>query len=468
MSVNLSIFELSSKNRLEVSKEYFSEDSYKRKLESIFTRYPSVQKVPFGDAYKPGLDNIRKFTSLLGDPQCQYRTIHVAGTNGKGSVASMLASVLSSAGLKVGLYTSPHIEDFRERARILQPVSLVSKEYVFDFLCRYEKDMDNLDLSFFEITTGLAFKWFADEKVDVAVIEVGLGGRLDSTNIITPDLSVITSIAFDHCALLGNTLEEIASEKAGIFKPGIPALVGEYLPETRPVFEKKAGEVVCNLFFAQDMVPSLWNHSEKLLGAMDLRGKYQSKNLRTVLAAVDILKDNPFYCGLGNDDTVEDAIIHAAERTGFHGRWEKLSSDPLVIADIGHNPAALKENFSQLEEMMSTGEYSTLIIVYAVMADKDLDGIMPLMPTCATYIFTNPKTRRALPGEDLTAAYRLYCSTSGRPADRILSAPSVEEALKLAFDLAKEGKPLIYLGGSTYLVSEAVEVLSALNKVQGF
>ena len=483
MSVNLSIFELSSKNRLEVSKEYFSEDSYQRKLESIFTRYPSVQKVPFGDAYKPGLDNIRKFASLLGDPQCQYRTIHVAGTNGKGSVASMLASALSSVGLKVGLYTSPHIEDFRERARVILPASivhqpvpgpvegpfyLVPKEYVFDFLCRYEKDMDNLDLSFFEITTGLAFKWFAEERVDVAVIEVGLGGRLDSTNIITPDLSVITSIAFDHCALLGNTLEEIASEKAGIFKPGIPALVGEYLPETRPVFEKKAREVVCNLFFAQDMVPSLWNLSGQLLGSMDLRGKYQSKNLRTVLAAVDILKENPFYCGLGNDDAVEDAIIHAAERTGFHGRWEKLSSDPLVIAYIGHNPAALKENFSQLEEMMSTGDYSSLIIVYAVMADKDLDGIMPLMPTCATYIFTNPKTRRALPGEDLTAAYKSYCSSSGKPVDRILSAPSVEEALKLAFDLAKEGKPLIYLGGSTYLVSEAVEILTAQGKVQGF
>ncbi len=485
MSVNLSIFELSSKNRLEVSKEYFSEDSYKRKLESIFTRYPSVQKVPFGDAYKPGLDNIRKFAYLLGNPQCRYRTIHVAGTNGKGSVASMLASVLSSAGLKVGLYTSPHIEDFRERARILgpstssgtgvkpvgepvEPPVLIPETYVFDFLCRYDKEMDELDLSFFEITTGLAFKWFADEKVDVAVIEVGLGGRLDSTNIITPDLSVVTSIALDHCALLGNTLGKIASEKAGIFKPGVPALVGEYLPETRPVFEKKAGKVVCNLLFAQDLVPSLWNNSEQLLGAMDLRGKYQSKNLRTVLAAVDILKDNPFYCGLGDDDAVEDAIIHAAGRTGFHGRWEKLSSDPLVIADIGHNPAALQENFSQLEEMMSTGEYSTLIIVYAVMADKDLDGIMPLMPTCATYIFTNPKTKRALSEEDLTAAYKSYCSSSGRPVDRILSAPSVEKAIDLAFDLAKEGKPLIYLGGSTYLVSEAVEILTSQGKVQGF
>ena len=203
--------------------------AYNDKLEAIFTRFPSVQKVPFGDAYKPGLDHMIRFAALLGDPQGNFRTIHVAGTNGKGSVANMLASALSSAGLKVVLYTSPHILDFRERMRILDPPSLVPKEYVYDFLCRYEKDMDELDLSFFEITTGLAFKWFSDEKVDVAVIETGLGGRLDSTNIIKPDLSVITSIALDHCALLGDTLEEIAGEKAGIFKQGVPALVGEYV-----------------------------------------------------------------------------------------------------------------------------------------------------------------------------------------------------------------------------------------------
>ena len=432
MSVNLSIFELSSKNRLEVSKEYFSEDSYKRKLESIFTRYPSVQKVPFGDAYKPGLDNIRKFAYLLGDPQCRYRTIHVAGTNGKGSVASMLASVLSSAGLKVGLYTSPHIEDFRERARILQPVSLVSKEYVFDFLCRYEKDMDNLDLSFFEITTGLAFKWFAEERVDVAVIEVGLGGRLDSTNIITPDLSVITSIAFDHCALLGNTLEEIASEKAGIFKPGIPALVGEYLPETRPVFEKKARELACNLLFAQDMIPSLWNLSGQLLGSMDLRGKYQSKNLRTVLSALQIL-------GI-RDERILDGIIHAARNMEFHGRWERLQSQPLVIADIGHNAHALSHNFAQLEAMNRP-----LIIVYGIMADKDLDAIIPLMPKNARYIFTAPATPRALPAGEIARRF----------AAQAVVIDSVQDAVRKALELSSPDT-IIYIGGSTFVVSEAL------------
>ena len=451
----------------------YSKEAYRNKLEAIFTRYPSVQNVPFGDAYKPGLDHMVRFSALLGDPHREYRTIHIAGTNGKGSVASMMASVLAASGLKVGLYTSPHIEDFRERARVLVPEFaegpyLILEEYVYDFLCRYEAEMDELDLSFFEITTGLAFKWFSDEKVDVAVIETGLGGRLDSTNIITPDLSIITSIALDHCALLGDTFQAIAGEKAGIFKPGIPALVGEYLPETRPVFEEKAAELGCPLTFAQDVEPSFSYRMEDILRDMDLRGKYQSKNLRTVLAAIDLLKDIPCYEGLGEGDKVADALVHTAARSGFHGRWEKLSDTPLVIADIGHNPAALKGNFTQLEEMMGTGEYSSLIIVYAIMADKDLEGIMPLMPPEATYIFTNPQTRRAMPEEELTSRYKAFCREQGRTEDRIFHTPSVREALKMAFDIDKEGSPLIYVGGSTYLVSEAVRVMGESKTLQGF
>lgn len=447
----------------------FSKETYRRKLESIFTRYPSVQNVPFGDAYKPGLDHMEEFSALLGDPHRKYRTIHVAGTNGKGSVASMLASVLSAAGLRTGLYTSPHIEDFRERARVVFPAlgqaqgpcRLVPEEYVWDFLCRYEKDMDALDLSFFEITTGLAFKWFADEGVDVAVIEVGLGGRLDSTNIITPDLSVVTSIALDHCALLGDTLEAIAKEKAGIFKQGVPALVGEYLPETKPVFEAAAGECGCSLAFAQDAELSMAGRFDGILDGMDLRGGYQSKNLRTVLAAVDILKANPFYSGLSIEDKVADALCHTALRTGFHGRWETLSENPHVIADIGHNPAALKGNFTQLEEMMGTGRYSSLIIVYAVMADKDFESIFPLMPEDATFIFTSPGTRRALPEGKLTAAYKDFCVREGRPVEKVIGCPTVREAFEKAFSLAKEKDSLIYVGGSTYLVSEVVGILQS-------
>ena len=455
--------------------EPFSKKNYQKKVEAIFTRFPSVQKVPFKDAYKPGLENMLRFEEVLGDPHDRLRTIHVAGTNGKGSVANMLASALSACGLRVGLYTSPHIVDFRERMRAAGPdgeAELVSEEYVYDFLCRYEADMDALNLSFFEITTGMAFKWFADRKVDVAVIEVGLGGRLDSTNVITPDLSVVTSIALDHCALLGNTLAEIAGEKAGIFKKGVPALVGEYLPETRPVFEAKAAEVGCPLTFAEDVEPFLWSRNDEILRNMDLRGKYQRKNLRTVLAAVDILKNMPEYSGLSDSSAVVTAIVRTATRMGFHGRWERLSLQPFIIADIGHNPAALKENFAQLESMVAEGECSSLILVYAIMADKDLDGIMPLIPADATCIFTNPEIHRALPEKELTARYRAFCSANSRSTNRIYDAPDVRQALSMAINLARETSrkpdssrfcfPLIYVGGSTYLVSEAVQILKSL------
>ena len=474
--------------------EPFSKKNYNKKVEAIFTRFPSVQKVPFKEAYKPGLENMLRFEEVLGNPHDILRTIHVAGTNGKGSVANMLASALAACGLKVGLYTSPHIVDFRERMRVVEPVAepaeatgrplnavegpssggmrLVSEEYVYDFLCRYEADMDALSLSFFEITTGMAFKWFADQKVDVAVIEVGLGGRLDSTNVITPDLSIVTSIALDHCALLGNTLEEIAKEKAGIFKKGVPALVGEYLPQTRPVFEAKAAEVGCPLTFAEVVEPSLWSRSEEILKNMDLRGKYQRKNLRTVLAAVDILKNMSEYSGLSDSSAVVTAIVRTASIMGFHGRWERLSLQPFIIADIGHNPAALKENFAQLESMVEEGECSSLILVYAIMADKDLDGIMPLIPADATCIFTNPEIHRALPEKELTERYRAFCAENGRPVNRIYDAPDVRKALSMAINLARETSrkpdnsrfcfPLIYVGGSTYLVSEAVQILKSL------
>lgn len=455
--------------------EPFSKKSYQKKVEAIFTRFPSVQKVPFKDAYKPGLENMLRFEEVLGNPHNSLRTIHVAGTNGKGSAANMLASALAACGLKVGLYTSPHIVDFRERMRVAGPdggAELVSEEYVYDFLCRYEADMDALSLSFFEITTGMAFKWFADQKVDVAVIEVGLGGRLDSTNVITPDLSIVTGIALDHCALLGDTLAEIAAEKAGIFKKNAPALVGEYLPETRPVFEAKAAEVGCPLTFAEDVEPSLWHRSDEILRNMDLRGKYQRKNLRTVLAAIDILRNMPEYAGLSDSRAVVTSIERTASIMGFHGRWERLSLQPFIIADIGHNPAALQENFAQLESMVADGECSSLILVYAIMADKDLDGIMPLIPADATCIFTNPEIHRALPEKELTARYRAFCAANGRSVNRIYDASDVRQALSMAINLARETSrmpdsarfcfPLIYVGGSTYLVSEAVQILKSL------
>lgn len=415
-------------------------------VEALFKRFPSVQNVPFGDAYKPGLDRMMAFDELLGHPSGAFKTIHIAGTNGKGSVANMLAANLAASGYKTGLYTSPHILDFRERMRIKDgssTVSMVPEDYVLDFIQRYRPDFERLSLSFFEITTGMAFKWFADCGVDWAVVEVGLGGRLDSTNIITPELSVITSIGLDHCALLGNTLAEIAAEKAGIIKPGVPVVVGHRDPETDPVFVARAADSGSRLVFAaSEPLPAL---QQKLLTEMDLQGRCQAENLGTVAAALSEL-GIPLH---------PDAIAHTAVLMDFHGRWEKLSDEPLVICDIGHNPPALKENFAQLREMLRAG-YSDLIIVYAVMADKDSGSILPLMPPEASYIFTTPKTARALPAEEIAVKFERFFAPA-RPKFSVV--PDVAEAVQEALaQMAACPKPIIYIGGSTFAVAEALPV----------
>ena len=448
----------------------FSESAYGALLEEIFLRFPSVQKTDFARAYKPGLEGMEAFCEALGHPERSFRSIHVAGTNGKGSVASLLTSALSAVGLRTGLYTSPHLVDFRERARIVpgreEPFFLIPKEYVFDFLVQWEPYFIENRLSFFEITTGLAFKWFADEKVDVAVIETGLGGRLDSTNVITPELSVVTTIGLDHCAQLGNTLAAIAGEKAGIFKPGVPALVGESNPETDPVFDDKAW-MMCPLTYADKIQPSLWHRRQDILKQMDLQADAQEKNLRTVLAAIDILKEIAGFKALSDLESVREGLVDAARRTGFHGRWERLSEFPFVIADIGHNPQALAYNFDQLRRYVDEGRCSSLIIVYGVMADKDLDGILPLMPADATYIFTAPQTSRALPADDILKRFTAF---QGGKALRAYSAPTVRQAVQMALQLAqtlsgqtsrsasadKPVPPLVFIGGSAFVVAEAL------------
>ena len=544
-----------------------NDSEYQHKLERIFVRFPSVQNTGFGEAYKPGLAHMEEFDTRMGNPSKGFRSIHVAGTNGKGSVANMLASALAATGLKVGLYTSPHILDFRERMRILdgstgEPVYLISKDDVWDFLSRWEESFDELKLSFFEITTGMAFWWFAKEKVDVAVIEVGLGGRLDSTNIITPEAAVITSIGLDHCAQLGSTRAAIAGEKAGIFKPGVPAVVGTRDAETAPVFEAAASATDCPLIFASggqgdcsafssafakcSTIPLLSSSSEsgtgsekllaragtqafqaqhlqkntdnsnkslgpenadsesgtgsekllaragtqafqalyrtgrieKLLEEMDLQGEWQAENLRTALTVLAVL-------GTELSEEVLQAIAHTAGRMDFHGRWELLQRDPDVLCDIGHNPPALARNFAQLEEYLRTGRYDRLIIVYGVMADKDLDGIIPLMPREADYITVAPDTPRSLKADILFE--KLSAAFPGRAVFGGSVASGIELALGLAADLGlhlpgtgrrgasarssrsqpevrlpiPEGsKPLIYIGGSTFVVSEAVIALS--------
>ena len=496
----------------------FTEAAYNKMIEKLFLRFPSFQKVGAG-AYKPGIANLEFADQLMGHPHRNYKIIHIAGTNGKGSVSNMLTSVLAASGLKVGLYTSPHILDFRERMRIVVPSGerdssriqspselnvpyhssqseklesvgwrLVSKEYVWDFIHQWQDTFDHLDMSFFEITTMMALNWFAHEDVDVVVLETGLGGRLDSTNIVNPILSVITNIGLDHCDMLGETLPEIAFEKAGIIKPKVPVVVGESHPETDSVFERKVlytnisetefmgsrSAIMSLLTFADKTYPSLWDEHKEILAKMDLQGEYQEKNLRTVLAVLDVLS-----CIEGIFDTKVreipsenrvssakfqvnrtrwmDALVHTAARTDFHGRWEKLSDSPYTICDIGHNEHGLKYNFAQLKRMMESGDFSKLIIVYGSVADKDVDAALRHLPEQAVCIFTQANSKRALPAEKIKEKYLAHCTQTGRLSGDIYVTTNVPDALDLAAQLAAgETDPLVYIGGSTYVVSEAV------------
>ena len=462
----------------------FSETAYQEMLQKLFHRFPSFQKAG-ASAYKPGIANMEFFDQLSGHPHRSYKIIHVAGTNGKGSVSNMLASILGASGLKTGLYTSPHILDFRERMRIISPdgtLEYVSKEYVWNFVRKWGDTFNHLDLSFFEITTMMALCWFADMKVDAVVLVTGLGGRLDSTNIVNPALSVITNIGLDHCDLLGNTLEEIAFEKAGIIKPTVKVVVGESQAETDAVFERKVlytnlpepqfmgnhSLIMSLLTYADKTEPHLWECSPELLRRMDLQGIYQKRNLRTVLASVELLrKDKAFEDCDFSDEKVCDAIIHTAERMEFHGRWEKLSDSPCIICDIGHNEHGLRYNFSQLDDMLRSGEYSDLIIVYGSVADKDVDAVMHLLPSGAHYIFTNASSRRALAAEEIMDKYLASCSKKGTAPGVAEVAGNVPDAVRRSlclYDLLcsenHDAKPLIYIGGSTYVVSEAVEFIS--------
>lgn len=451
----------------------FSEKAYDEMIGKLFVRFPSFQKTG-ASAYKPGIGNMEFFDQLADHPHRQYKTIHIAGTNGKGSVSNMLASVLAAQGLKVGLYTSPHILDFRERIRVIsgdEPFRLISKEEVWSFVMQWQETFDHLDMSFFEITTSMALTWFARQEVDVVVLETGLGGRLDSTNIVNPVLSIITNIGLDHCDMLGGTLPEIAFEKAGIIKPKVPVVIGESHPETDAVFERKVlytnlpeplfmgsrTAIMSLLTFADKVEPELWAQHEDILQKMDLQGEYQRKNLRTVLAALDVLG--------AKGNFVRDALIRTAERTGFRGRWEKLSDNPYVICDIGHNEHGLKYNFAHLERMKSEGRCTDLIMVYGSVADKDVDSVIHLMPKDAIYVFTQAQGKRALPAENIRDRYLTFCEENSRSIDRVHCAGTVVEAMNLAYEIAAgivaadaDARPLIYVGGSTYVVSEAVAI----------
>lgn len=464
---------------------FFSEENYSEMIQNLFKRFPSFQKSG-ASAYKPGIANMEFADQLMGHPHKEYGIIHVAGTNGKGSVSSMLTSVLAASGMKVGLYTSPHILDFRERMRICEEgengcsVELISKEEVWSFIQQWNATFDHLDMSFFEITTMMALNWFARREVDLVVLETGLGGRLDSTNIVTPVLSVITNIGLDHCDMLGETLPEIAFEKAGIIKPKVPVTIGESHPETEDVFSRKVlytnlpepeymgdrNKISSLLRFADKEEPSMWGKSADILERMDLKGVYQRKNLRTVMSALDVLKVIFAEVQTLGDDVVAEALVHTAERTGFRGRWEKISEDPYMICDIGHNAHGLRYNFSQLSEMRRKGEFTDLIIVYGSVADKDVDTVLELLPEGAHYVFTQANGKRALQAEDIRDRYLSLCKEKGKNYKSHRCAATVNEAMSVARILASEianaapdSRPIIYIGGSTYVVSEAVQNL---------
>jgi len=426
-------------------KNMFNIEIYNRELEWIFNQFPSYQMVG-GRAYKPGIETMKEFDAKLGYPHKSYMTIHIAGTNGKGSVSHMLASALASAGLKVGLYTSPHLIDFRERIRING--EMISRESVYDFLTEWKGFMLEQKPSFFEITTAMALDYFARERVDIAVIETGLGGRLDSTNVITPILSIITNIALDHCEHLGYTLSEIAVEKGGIIKTEVPVVVGEVTGQTRPVFEAIASEKNSLLIFAQE------SRFKDVLASdykLDLKGDYQTHNIRTVLAALYVLGHNQTFmakAGEGwRDENLREGISNAAKNTSLRGRWEQLSADPLVICDTGHNANGLRVVFSQLRRQKA----DRLFIVLGFVAEKDLEKIFGYMPKNAYYFFTQASTERALPALKLAEK----CKSLGFEGEIHENVGAALEAYKR---IQKDGD-LLFIGGSTFIVADAINFL---------
>ncbi|WP_240774976.1 bifunctional folylpolyglutamate synthase/dihydrofolate synthase [Pedobacter xixiisoli] len=403
-------------------------------------------------AFKKDLDNTIALCNALENPQNKYKTIHIGGTNGKGSTSHMLAAILQKAGYKTGLYTSPHLKDFRERIRVNG--KMVSKGFVTNFVKAQQQLINKIEPSFFEVTVGMAFSYFEQEQVDVAVIEVGLGGRLDSTNIIKPELSVITNISLDHTNMLGNTLAEIAFEKAGIIKPNTPVVIGERHPETDLVFIKKAKEQNASLVFTEDVL-RVANISKKastlkldinqknqplLKGlTLDLTGTYQLKNILTVIEAVQELRKIGYQIP---DEAIYQALKNVKKLTGLQGRWQTLAKNPLVICDTGHNKAGIAEVIQNINQT----PHQYLHMVIGMVKDKDISAVLALLPKNATYYFCEPQLERALSANELATQAADY-NLKGNVFN------TVQEALNNAKDNAKD-RDLIFIGGSTFVVAE--------------
>lgn len=406
--------------------------NYQETTEYLFNSTPVFEKIG-AKAYKPGLQTTHELDEYFGHPHRQYKTIHIAGTNGKGSCSHTIAAILQSQGYKVGLYTSPHLVDFRERIRVNG--ECLPEQYVIDFVEENRAFFEPLHPSFFELTTAMAFKYFAEQKVDYAVIEVGLGGRLDCTNIITPVLSVITNISFDHTQFLGNTLAEIAGEKAGIIKPDVPVVIGEYIEETRPVFEKVAEERHSPILFAQD-------EDISMNVDMELKGSYQERNRKTILAALNVLHQTMTI----SDEAIRNGFGHVCELTGLRGRWEKLGEAPLVICDTGHNLAGWKYLATQINDVDAQVKH----IVFGMVDDKDVEHVLQLLrdklKNGVKFYWTQPSTKRAIPVEklrDTALKYNLH-------GEMYLS---VKEAYMTAKANAKNDD-FVFIGGSSYVVAD--------------
>ncbi len=425
--------------------------NYEETIAFLYARLPMFSRQGAA-AYRADLHNIRLLCDALDHPEQKIRTIHIAGTNGKGSVSHMLASVLQSAGFRTGLYTSPHLRDFRERIRING--QWISEAFVTRFTEKCIPLVDRIQPSFFELTVAMAFEWFAESQVDVAVIETGLGGRLDSTNIINPELSVITNIGWDHMQILGNTLPLIAAEKAGIIKPGIPVVIGETQAETRDVFVRTAAEYGSPIVFA-DQVRNLndwsWDdgylrvsitdthHADSREYLLDLPGYYQTKNLLTVLEAVHRLQQAGWKI---SREALQEGLKHARRHTGLHGRWETLHRNPLVVADVAHNPDGMKQVTGQLEWM----KYRHLHVVLGMVKDKDIEQVLALLPPAARYYFTNASVPRAMAADQLQALALGY-NLAGE------AYPDIHRALQAAADNA-HADDMILVCGSVFLVGE--------------
>lgn len=427
--------------------------TYEETITYLFNSAPLFQHVG-KDAYKEGLDTTQRLDAHFNHPHQKFKTIHVAGTNGKGSCSHTLAAILQSAGYKVGLYTSPHLVDFRERIRVNGIP--VGKEYVIDFVENHRAFFEPLHPSFFELATAMAFNYFAEEQVDIAVIEVGLGGRLDCTNIIRPDLCVITNISFDHVQFLGDTLAKIAAEKAGIIKPGIPVVIGETTPETKPVFAQKALQEGAPIHFAEEeqlLVSTSTNAQGKRIYQTrdyanlegELGGLCQIKNTNTLLSAIRVLQKAGYNI---KEAHVREGFAKVCPLTGLMGRWQKLQDKPTTICDTGHNKAGIQ----YIVEQLSLQTYQRLHIIIGMVNDKDISGVLALLPKEATYYFTKASVNRALNEKEVQ---RL----AGEAGLKGETYPSVREAIEAA-QASATPEDFIFVGGSTFIVADLMSYIN--------